>query len=60
MTADVPVERLREWYLPLDLLGLRGEILLDGMQGPDVTVKAILHDVGSLPARPLGSRERFF
>lgn len=60
IAADVPVERLREWYLPLDLLSLPGEILLDGMHDVNATTQAILDEVGPLPARPPGTRDRFF
>jgi hypothetical protein len=56
----VPVERLREWYLPLDLLGVPGEIVLDGGIGLADTVRTIVREVGPLPACPPGSSERFF
>ncbi|WP_202817597.1 AAA family ATPase [Kribbella sp. ALI-6-A] len=53
----VTAEKLREWYNPLDLLGVPGEITVDGRYGVRETLAFVLDRIGPVsPARPDSAR----
>ena len=54
LRAEVAPQKLREWYVPSDTLHIPGEIVLDGSDGMEATLTAMLGRIG--PVR--GRRER--
>jgi hypothetical protein len=48
LAVDVPVDKLREWYRPSDLLGLPGELVIDGSLGQADTLRTILEHLGPI------------
>lgn len=57
--AEVPADRLREWYVPSDTLGVPGEVVLDGGLDLARTVEAIRSRIGSVPTRAGTAAARF-
>ncbi|MDQ2844946.1 MAG: AAA family ATPase [Actinomycetota bacterium] len=49
LAAKVPSAKLYEWFHADDLLGLPGEIVIDGAAPLDVVQESILDDIGSVP-----------
>ena len=56
--AELPADKLREWYVQSDLLGTPGEIVLDGADLAS-TVRQIREAVGPVPTRAPAARTRF-
>lgn len=52
MRAEVEPEKLRQWYLTGDVLGVPGEVVLDHSRDLAGTTRRVLDVVGSVPARP--------
>ncbi|MFG1820355.1 AAA family ATPase [Kribbella sp. NPDC049174] len=52
-------DKIREWYHPLDLLGIPGEITLDGRPGTSETLAAVLELIGPISPRPDLDAARF-
>lgn len=52
LAAEVPPERLREWYRPHDVLDVPGEIVLDATQPPQEVLAALRHHIGTVAPRP--------
>lgn len=59
MSIEVPPDRLREWYIPRDVLGVTGEVVIDGMRDLDTTLAAILSRIGAVQAHPDRDGARF-
>ena len=57
--TEVPADRLRAWYVQSDLLGVPGEVVLDGTADLAATVEQILDRVGPVPTRPPAEGARF-
>lgn len=51
-TMTVPASKLREWYHPLDLLGVPGEITVDGSPATSEVLEVVLDRLG--PIAPKG------
>lgn len=51
LAAEVSADKLGEWYVQSDSLGLPGEVVLDGTADLEVTLKVILHKVGDVPTK---------
>lgn len=49
LAAEVPSAKLREWFCADDLLGLPGEIVVDGRAPLDDVEQSILADIGPVP-----------
>lgn len=56
LADDVAAERLREWFNPSDLLGVPGEIVVDGRAGQDELLTTLLDHIG--PIEPPRSVDR--
>lgn len=52
LAGEVGPERLREWYRPHDVLGVPGEVVLDGNLTPQETLAVLRRHIGPVPARP--------
>ncbi|MGC3992699.1 MAG: AAA family ATPase [Propionicimonas sp.] len=52
MAAEVGPDRLREWYRERDLLGMPGEIAVDGNLSPQETLRVLRRHIGPVTARP--------
>lgn len=48
LALDVSPERFRSWYTPLDLLGLRDEVVVDATAEPDSLVSTIVSALGDV------------
>ncbi|HSE10971.1 MAG TPA: AAA family ATPase [Nocardioidaceae bacterium] len=59
LAAEVSADKLREWYVQSDGLGLPGEVVLDGTADLEVTLKVILHTVGDVPTKEDMDRGRY-
>lgn len=59
MRLDVPPDRLREWYVPRDVLGVAGEVVIDGTRDMETTLAAIVARIGPVPTRPDRDGARF-
>jgi predicted kinase len=46
LRAEVPPQKLREWFVPSDLLNVPGEVILDGRLGEDATLATMLAHIG--------------
>lgn len=46
LVADVPADKMRDWYVPGDTLGLPGETVLDGTADLDAMLDAIRARIG--------------
>ena len=57
--AEVSADKLREWYVQSDSLGIPGEVVLDGTADLEVTLKVILHRVGDVPTKEDKDRGRY-
>ncbi|MGC4940894.1 kinase [Kribbella sp. DT2] len=53
----VPAAKLREWYHPLDLLGVPGEITVDGSPGLQEVLALVLARIGPITT-PQSARDR--
>ena len=49
--AEVSADRLRDWYVPSDTLGVPGEIVLDGTTDVEHAVETIRRAIGPVPTR---------
>ena len=54
--AEVSANELRKWYVPSDILGVPGEVVLDGTADPAVTLHDIQTRVGDVMTT--GGRDR--
>lgn len=45
-------DKIREWYHPLDLLDIPGEITIDGRADTNETLAAVLERIGAVSPRP--------
>lgn len=59
MRVDVEPAKLREWYVPHDVLGVPGEVVLDGSAGLETTLAEMVARIGPVPARPDRDGARF-
>lgn len=59
LSKDVPADRLREWYLPRDLLGFPGEVVLDANISLPALVGQVMDRVRPVTARPIHPSARF-
>ena len=59
LAAELPPEKLREWYVPSDTLGVPGEVVLDGRADVAATVARIRDAVGPVPTRARTGPARF-
>ncbi|WP_223164023.1 AAA family ATPase [Nocardioides mesophilus] len=50
LVAKVSADELRRWYVESDLLGVPGEVVLDGTATPEVTLAAVQSVVGHVLA----------
>jgi len=57
--AELSTDKLREWYVPSDTLGVPGEIVLDGTADLARTVETITSTVGPAPTRARVAGARF-
>ncbi|SDF22207.1 AAA domain-containing protein [Blastococcus aurantiacus] len=57
--TELPVDKLREWYVPSDTLGVPGEVVLDGAADLATTVQSIRDVIGPVPTRPAAAGARF-
>ena len=57
--AELPVDKLREWYVPSDTLGVPGEVVLHGDDDLASTVRQIRDVIGPVPSREPAARGRF-
>lgn len=57
--AELPADRLREWYVESDVLDVPGEIVLDGTAGLETTVEQIRARIGPVPVRSPATGARF-
>ena len=57
--AELSADKLREWYVPSDTLGVPGEIVLDGTADLARTVETITRTVGPVPSRTRVDGARF-
>ncbi|MGD7706973.1 AAA family ATPase [Microlunatus sp. Y2014] len=48
--ADVPEDKLREWFNPADLLGVPGEVVIDGRADQETVLAAALAEIGQIAA----------
>lgn len=51
LSAEVPNERLRDWYRPQDLLGVAGERILDADHSVAELVRVVAASVGPITPR---------
>ena len=58
-TMTVSGDKLREWYKPLDLLGVPGEVTIDRRLGLEETLAAVLEEIGPVeaPRRQFGEAQ---
>ena len=57
--AEIPADKLREWYEQSDTLGVPGEVVLDGTADLEVTLKAIRNRIGDVPSKGVHDRDRY-
>lgn len=58
LSAEVPSERLRDWYRPQDLLGVDGERILDADHSVEELVRVVTASVGPItPRADVGGEE---
>lgn len=57
--AEVSADKLREWYVPSDILGFPGEVVLDGTADLEVTLDDIRTRVGDVPTKKAEDRGRY-
>jgi hypothetical protein len=57
LRSEVPAQKLREWFVPGDLLGWPGEVVLDGTQGPATVLADVLAHIGAVSRRPPRARD---
>jgi hypothetical protein len=48
---EVPPERFRRWYVPSDVLGVPGEVVLDATADVSVTTGEIMSALGDLRSK---------
>ena len=51
LRAEVSPDKLRDWFVHSDLLGVPGEVLLDGRADLEVTLAVMLSRIGSVEPR---------
>lgn len=59
LRAKVPPQKLRGWFVPSDLLGIPGEVVLDGRSSGEESLATILGHIGPLRQRRENARARF-
>lgn len=59
MRAEVAPDKLRDWYVPRDVLGIPGEVVIDGTAELDTTLALILARIGPVPDRSEKDGARF-
>lgn len=59
MRKDVEPDKLRQWYVPHDVLDVDGEIVIDGGRDIEATLADVLAAIGPVPARPELDGARF-
>lgn len=60
LREDVDPAKLREWYVPSDLLGIVGEVLIDGSVDAAAALRVIREEVGPVVPRVDTSRTARF
>lgn len=46
LRAEVPPQKLRDWFVPSDLLGIPGEVVLDGRSSVEESLATMLGHIG--------------
>lgn len=59
LRAEVPPQKLHDWFVPSDLLDVPGEIVLDGRQEVEATLAAMLLSMGQVRGRRQSAGGRF-
>lgn len=59
LAADVPADKMRDWYVPGDTLGLPGETVLDGTADLDAMLDAIRARIGPVATAVTTGGDRF-
>jgi hypothetical protein len=57
LRSEVPAEKLREWFVPDDLLGWPGEVVLDATAGLATVLAGVLAHLGPVSQRPPRARD---
>ena len=59
LRAAVEPDKLRDWYVPSDLLGIPGEVVVDGTADLEETLRLVRARIGPVPLRDDQDRARF-
>ena len=59
LRAAVPPDTLRDWYVPSDLLGFPGEVVIDGTADLEEALRLACAVIGPVPVRGDRDRSRF-
>ena len=59
LRAAVEPDKLRDWYVPSDLLGIPGEVVVDGTADLEETLRLVRARIGPVPLRDDQDLARF-
>jgi len=59
LRSTVAPDRLREWFVATDVLGVPGEVVIDGRADRDATLRIMLARIGPVPLRGERDGARF-
>jgi len=59
LRTEVPPQKLKDWFVPSDILDVAGEIVIDGSDAVEATLAAMLASIGPVQGRRESAGGRF-